>query len=88
MQLFVFVPKPDGSFPNPGDAALRDGRPPHIATGVLQEMPFVLKRLNLDAPPAFLQMIEQVSRLAGNEFSGLYLSPIRPNGLQGGTLDS
>jgi hypothetical protein len=22
--------------------------PPHIATGVLQEMPFVLKRLNLD----------------------------------------
>jgi hypothetical protein len=43
MQLFVFVPKPDGSLPDPGDTALRDGRPPYIATGVLQEMPFVLK---------------------------------------------
>jgi hypothetical protein len=50
-------------FPNPGDATLSNGRPPYIATGVLQEMPFVLKRLNLDAPPAFLQMSEQVSHL-------------------------
>jgi hypothetical protein len=62
-QLFVFVPKPDSLVPNPGDATLGDGRPPYVATGVLQEMPFVFKRLNLDTPPAFLQMSEQVSRL-------------------------
>jgi hypothetical protein len=63
MQLFVFVPKPDASVPDPGDATLGNGRPPYVATGVLQEMPFVLKRLNLDAPPAFLQMSEQVVHL-------------------------
>jgi hypothetical protein len=62
-QLFIFEPKPDGLFPDPGYTTLSDGRPPYVATGVLQEMPFVLKRLNLDAPPAFLQMSEQVSDL-------------------------
>ena len=62
-QLFIFEPKPDGLFPDPGYTTLSDGRPPYVATGVLQEMPFVLERLNLDAPPAFLQMSEQVSHL-------------------------
>jgi len=66
-QLFVFVPKPDGSFSDPGYATLRNGRPPYVATGVLQEMPFVVKRLNLDAPPAFLQMSKQVSHLVSDE---------------------
>jgi hypothetical protein len=31
----------------------------------LQEMPFVAERLNVDAPPAFLQMSEQVLHLVG-----------------------
>jgi hypothetical protein len=66
MQLLVLVPKPDGSFPDPGDTTLRDGGPSYVSTSVLQEMPFVLKRLNLDAPPAFLQMSEQVSHLANS----------------------
>jgi hypothetical protein len=39
-QLFVFEPKPDGSFPDPGDTTLRDARPPYVVTGVLQELPF------------------------------------------------
>jgi hypothetical protein len=47
MQLLVVVPKPDGLFPDPGDAALRDGRTSYIATGVLQEMPFVPQQLRL-----------------------------------------
>jgi hypothetical protein len=63
-QLFVVVPKLDSSLPDPGDAALRDGRPSYITTGVLQEMPLVLEQLNLDAPPASLQMSQQVSHLA------------------------
>src|SRR5258708_35381483 len=42
-QPFVFVPKSDGSFPDPRDTTLRDGRSPYIATGVLQEMPFLLE---------------------------------------------
>jgi hypothetical protein len=54
---------PDGSFPYPGDTTLRDGRLPYVATDLLQEMQFVLKRLNFDAPPAFLQMSEQVFHL-------------------------
>jgi len=62
-QLFVFVPKPDGSFHNPGDPTLCDRRPPYVATCVLQEMPFVFERLNLDAPPASPQMSEQVFHL-------------------------
>ena len=33
------MPKPDGSFPDPGDPTLRDRRPPYVATGILQEMP-------------------------------------------------
>jgi hypothetical protein len=63
MQLFVFVRKPDGSFLDPGEAALGDGRAPYVATGVLQEMPFVFKQFNLDAPLASLEMSEQVSHL-------------------------
>jgi hypothetical protein len=63
MQLFVFEPKPDGSFPDPGDPTLRDGRAPYVATGVLQEMPFVLERLNLDAPPALLLLGEHLFHL-------------------------
>jgi hypothetical protein len=62
-ELLVLVPKPDSLFANPGDATLCNGRPPYVATGVLQKMRFILKRLNLDAPPTFLQMSEQVSRL-------------------------
>jgi len=62
-QLFVFVPKPDSPFPDRGDATLGNGRPPYVATSVLQEMQFVLKRLNLDAPPASLQMSQQVIHL-------------------------
>jgi hypothetical protein len=34
MQLLVFVPKPDGLFPDPGNAALRDGRPPYVPAGI------------------------------------------------------
>jgi serine/threonine protein kinase len=42
-----FEPKFDVSFSDEGDPTLRDGRPLHIATGVFQEMRFVLERLNL-----------------------------------------
>jgi hypothetical protein len=66
-QLFVFVPKSDSSLPDPRDAALRDGRPSHVTTGILQEMPLVLEKLNLDAPPASLQMTQQVPHLAGGQ---------------------
>ena len=38
-QLLVVVPKPHGSFADPGDTTLCDGRPPYVATGVLQEIP-------------------------------------------------
>src|SRR5260370_26522031 len=62
-QPLVSVPKPDGSFPDPGDTTLRDGRPPYIATGVLQEMPFVLERLNLDAPPTTFLLGEHLFHL-------------------------
>jgi len=62
-QLFVFVPKSNSSFPDPGDASLSNGRPSYVATGILQEMPLVLKWLSLDAPPAFLQMSKKVIRL-------------------------
>jgi hypothetical protein len=34
-QPFVFEPKPDGSFPDPGDTTLRNGWAPYVATGVL-----------------------------------------------------
>ena len=40
--------------PDPGNATLGDGRPPYVATCVLQEMPFVPECLNLDAPPTCL----------------------------------
>jgi hypothetical protein len=65
--LFVFEPKPDASFPDPGDTTLRDGRPSYVAAGVLQEMPFVLERLSLDVPPASLQMNEQVFHLVNGQ---------------------
>ena len=42
-QLFVFEPKLKGSCPDEGDATLRDGWPSDVATGVLQEMSFVLE---------------------------------------------
>jgi hypothetical protein len=57
-KLFVVVPKPYGSVPNIGDTTLCDGRPPSIATRVLQKMPFVLARFDLDAPPAALPLGE------------------------------
>ena len=59
-QLLVLLPKSDSSFPDPGDTTLRDGRPPYVATGVLQEMPFVIERLDLDAPPTFLLLGEHL----------------------------
>ena len=62
-QPFVFVPKSDGSFPDPGDTTLGNGWPPDIATGVLQEMPFVLERLNFDDPIAFLLLREHLFHL-------------------------
>jgi hypothetical protein len=49
-QPFVFTPKRDGSFPDPGYTTLRNGWTPYVATGVLQKMPFILERLNLDYP--------------------------------------
>ena len=57
-QLFVFVPKPDVSLPNVGDAALGDGRPSYVATGISQEMLFRLERLNLDTPPTTLLLVK------------------------------
>ncbi len=51
-ELLVFVPKPDVSRPNVGDATLRDGWPPYVTAGVSQEMLFRLEGLNFDAPPA------------------------------------
>jgi hypothetical protein len=60
---FVFVPKPDDSLPDPCDTTLRNGRSPYVATGVLQKTLFVLKRLNLGAPPTFLEMGEHVFHL-------------------------
>jgi hypothetical protein len=57
-QLLIFVPKSDCSFPDPSDATLRDGWAPDIATGILQKMPFVFERLNLDVPPTFLKVSE------------------------------
>jgi hypothetical protein len=64
MQFFVFEPKFDGSFSDEGDSTLRDGWPLHIATGVFQEMRFVLERLNLDYPRAFFLVSEQRFHLA------------------------
>jgi hypothetical protein len=59
-QLFVFVPKPDGSFPNVGDATLSDGRPPYVATGVSQEMLCRSEGLNLDDPRTILLLGEHL----------------------------
>jgi hypothetical protein len=67
-QPFVFEPKRDGSFPDRSDTTLSDGRPFYVATGVLQEMPFVLERLNLDAPPTFLLPGEHLSHLVNSHF--------------------
>jgi hypothetical protein len=62
-QPFVFVPKPDVSLPNVGDATLRDGWPPYVSTGVSQEMLFRLEGLDLDAPPAILLLGEHLFHL-------------------------
>jgi hypothetical protein len=40
-QMLVVEPKFDGSFSDECDPTLRDGRPFYVATGVLEEMPFV-----------------------------------------------
>jgi len=40
-QLFVSVPKPDSSMPNPRDATLSNGRPPYVAACVLEEIPYL-----------------------------------------------
>jgi hypothetical protein len=54
-QLFIFVPKYYGSHPDMDDPTLRDGGSPYVATSVLEEMPFILERLNFRSPPpAFL----------------------------------
>jgi hypothetical protein len=37
-QLFVLVPEPDCSFPDPGDATLGDGRPPYVASGSVRSV--------------------------------------------------
>jgi hypothetical protein len=63
MQLLVIEPKFDGSFSDECDPTLRDGRSFYVATGVLQEMPFVLERLNIDAPPPFLLLGKQLFQL-------------------------
>jgi hypothetical protein len=76
-QLFVFVPKPNGSLPDPGDTTLRHGRPPYVATGVLQEMPFVLERLNLDTPPASFQMLG-LSILGSRDLGSAVQLPVHP----------
>jgi hypothetical protein len=61
--MLVVEPKFDGSFSDECDPTLRDGRPFYVATGVLEEMPFVCERLNLDAPPRFLLLGEQLFQL-------------------------
>jgi hypothetical protein len=63
MQLLIVEPKFDGSVSDESDPTLRNGRPFYLATGVLQEMPFVLERLNLNAPPTFLLLGEQFFQL-------------------------
>jgi hypothetical protein len=60
---FVFTPKADGSFSDPGDTTLRDRWTPYVTTGVLQKVPSVLERLNLDYPAAFLFLREHLFQL-------------------------
>src|SRR5207245_9473200 len=82
-QFLVFDPKRHASFSDVGDATLRDGWPPYIATGISQEVLFRPEGLNLDTPPApflvcehrfhlisgHLRMEQPSSQGRGNQFS-------------------
>src|SRR5712692_5927607 len=76
-QPFVFGPKRDASFRDAGDATLRDGWAPYVATSVSQETLFGLEGLNLDAPPPFLLMNEHGFHLVNGH---LCLEQTRPQG--------
>ncbi len=48
---------------NLGNTVLRDGRPSGVPTRILQEMPFVLEGLNVDAPPTILLLAKKLLQL-------------------------
>jgi hypothetical protein len=67
IQLLVFGPKRDLSFLDTGDPTLRDGRTPCVASSISEEMLFGLEGLDLDTPPAFFEMSEQVFHLVNGQ---------------------
>ena len=68
-QLFVFVPKPDSSFPDPGDASLSYGRTSYVATG-----PGPIRRTEPIRTIAMLRFRRWSAEMHGIGLSGLRLT--------------
>ena len=60
VQLLVLVPEPYGSLGNLGNAMLRDWGPSGVSARVLEEMLLVFEGLNVDTPPTFLLLAEEL----------------------------